>query len=300
VPLNFEKENLGNLILERFNLKPKKKDLKTWRQMVNVMKRAKKTVKIGIVGKYFNTGNFTLADSYISVIEAIKHGSWVNKVKPILSWISTDEIKEKGVKMLKNYDGIIIPQGWGSRGAEEKIKAIQYLRVNKIPYLGLCYGMQMAVIEFARHVCGLRGANSEEVDPKTKYPVIHIMPEQKKYLREQQYGGTIRLGAWPSKLKPKSRVAKIYGTAKISERHRHRYEFNHQYRSKMEKQGLTIAGTSPDGKLVECISIEDHPFFIGTQFHPEYKSRPLRPHPLFIAFVRACLITSKHKDRAGR
>lgn len=296
IPLNFEKEKLGEKILNELGLKAKAVDLKEWRAMVRKIKNAKKEVKIGVVGKYFDTGDFTLADSYISVIEAVKHGSWPNNVKPILEWISTQEIKNKGVKMLSQYDGVIIPQGWGSRGSEEKIKAIQYLRVNKIPYLGLCYGMQMAVIEFARNVCRLKGADSAEINPKTKHPVIHIMPEQEEYLKKNQYGGTIRLGAWPCKLKKDSVVAKIYGKAKVSERHRHRYEFNEKYRARMEKKGLTIAGTSPDGKLVECISIEDHPFFVGTQFHPEYKSRPLDPHPLFAAFIKACLKNKKTKN----
>jgi len=289
IPINFEKENFGNKILKELNLKPNKQDMRAWKNMLRKMQSAKRQVKIGIVGKYFGTGNFTLADSYISVIEAVKHGSWVNNVKPEMVWVDTEEIEKEGVKCLAEYDGIIIPQGWGSRGSEGKIKAIQYCRTKKVPYLGLCYGMQMAVVEFARHVCRMKGASSEEANPRTKFPVIHVMPEQEEYLKKKQYGGTIRLGAWPCKLNPKSKVAKMYGQTRISERHRHRYEFNNKYRARMEKKGLTIAGTSPDGKLVECISIEDHPFFVGTQYHPEYKSRPLDPHPLFVAFVKACL-----------
>ncbi len=294
VPLNFEKDNLGDRILEKFGLRQRRKDLVEWRRMVAASKRAKKEVKIGIVGKYFATGDFCLADSYISVIEAIKHAGIANKVKPNLVWINTDQIEKKGVRSLRTFDGIIVPQGWGSRGSEGKIRTIQFCRENNVPYFGLCYGMQMAVIEFARSVCGLTGANSEEVDPKTPHPVIHIMPEQKELIAKKQYGGTIRLGGWPCKIIPGTHLAKAYakkfGPNKkiVSERHRHRYEFNNAYREQFEACGLTIAGTSPDGKIVEAIEITDHPFFIGTQFHPEYISRPLDPHPLFIEFVRVC------------
>jgi CTP synthase len=259
--------------------------------MVREIKEAKKSVTIGIVGKYFNTGNFVLADSYISVIEAIKHACRVNKCQPVLKWLSTKELEEQGAAVaLKGLDGVIVPQGWGKRGAEGKIDAIRYCREKKVPYFGLCYGMQMAVIEFARDVCGFKDANSEEVDPKTTHPVIHIMPEQQEYLKKRQYGGTIRLGAWPCKLKSNTHIAKAYGNKlNIFERHRHRYEFNNKFREIMEKKGLKIVGTSPDGKLVEAVEIINHPFFIGTQFHPEYKSRPLAPHPLFVEFVKCCL-----------
>ena len=299
VPLNFEKDNLGVRILAKFGLKEKKKDLVQWRKMVRKIKAAKKEVNIGIVGKYFATGDFCLADSYISVIEAIKHAAMVNNCRPNLHWINTAEIEKKGTRSLRAYDGIIVPQGWGSRGSEGKIKTIKFCRENKVPYFGLCYGMQMAVIEFARNVCGFRDANSEEINPKTPYPVIHIMPEQKELIAKKQYGGTIRLGGWPCKIVPGTHLAKAYakkfGPKKkiISERHRHRYEFNNAYREEMEARGLTIAGTSPDGRIVEAIEITDHPFFIGTQFHPEYISRPLDPHPLFIEFVRVCLEESK-------
>ncbi len=293
VPLNFEKDKLGDLILKKFNLDPREDDLEEWRKMVQELKEADKEVKIGMVGKYFNTGDFVLADSYISVIEAVKHGARVNKIKPKLVWLSAEEIEEKGTDILKDLDGIIIPQGWGSRGSEGKIKAIQYCRENKVPYLGLCYGMQMAVIEFARNVCGLEGANSAEIDPKTPHPVIHIMPEQEKLIAERGYGGTIRLGGWPCKILPDTHLAKVYKERikdkdVVSERHRHRYEFNNKYREILEKNGLKVAGVSPDNKIVEAIEITDHPFFIGTQFHPEYISRPLDSHPLFIEFVKAC------------
>ncbi len=294
VPINFEKDHLGTRILEKFNLKSVKHDLDDWRKMVRLIKGAKKEVNIGIVGKYFATGDFNLADSYISVIEAIKHACMVNKCRPNLRWINTEEIEENGIKSLKEFNGIIVPQGWGSRGAEGKIKTIEYCRKSNVPYFGLCYGMQMAVIEFARHVCKLRRANSEEVDPKTPHPVIHIMPEQKELIAQKQYGGTIRLGGWPCKIKLGTHLAQAYekkfGNKRVvSERHRHRYEFNNKYRQKFEKAGMTICGTSPDGKLVEAIEIISHPFFIGTQFHPEYISRPLDPHPLFVEFVKVCL-----------
>jgi len=293
VPVNFEKDGLGDMILKNFNLKSKKKDLKKWTEMVKKSKAAKKEVYIGVVGKYFATGDFSLSDSYISVIEAIKHACTVNNVKPKLDWISAEDMEKHGTKSLKKYDGIIVPQGWGGRGSEGKMKAIEFCRVNKKPYFGLCYGMQMAVIEFARNACKMKDANTEEANPKTPYPVIHIMPEQKELLAKKQYGGTIRLGGWPCKITPGTHLAKAYAkkfgkTGVISERHRHRYEFNNEYREILEKNGLTIAGTSPDGKIVEAIEITKHPFFIGTQFHPEYISRPLDPHPLFVEFVRVC------------
>ena len=302
VPINFERDKLGTRILEKFGLKDKKKDLVDWRKMVRKIKNAKREVNIGIVGKYFATGNFELADSYISVIEALKHAGGANNCKPNLHWINTEEIEKNGIKVLKELDGIIVPQGWGSRGSEGKIKTIKYCRENNIPYFGLCYGMQMAVIEFARNVCKLRKANSEEADPKTPHPVIHIMPGQKELIEKRGYGGTIRLGGWPCKIIKDTHLAKAYekkfGTKKvISERHRHRYEFNNKYRAKLEKAGLKICGTSPDGSIVEAIEITNHPFFIGTQFHPEYISRPLDPHPLFVEFVRVCLSVRKKKDK---
>ncbi len=290
IPINFEKDNLGERILEKFKIKSKKKDLVEWKKMVNIQKKADKTVEIGIVGKYFATGDFNLTDSYISVIEAIKHAGITNKCKPNLHWINTSEIEKNGICSLKKYDGIIVPQGWGSRGSEGKIKTIQYCRENNKPYFGLCYGMQMAVIEFARNVCGWKDANSEEIDPKTQYPVIHIMPGQKELIEKKQYGGTIRLGGWQCKIIANTNLVKAYKDKKIvTERHRHRYEFNNKYREELEKAGLTICGISPDGKIVEAIEITNHPFFIGTQFHPEYISRPLDPHPLFVEFVKVCL-----------
>ncbi|MDP3043355.1 MAG: CTP synthase [bacterium] len=300
VPVNFEKDNLGNRILEKFNLKARKKDLVEWRKLVKTIHSVKQEINVGIVGKYFATGDFCLADSYISVIEAVKHSCWANKCKPRFTWVNAEEIEKNGVKSLKGMDGIIVPQGWGSRGSEGKIKTIKYCRENNIPYFGLCYGMQMAVIEFARNVCKLNRANSEEIDPKTPNPVIHIMPGQKELIAKKQYGGTIRLGGWPCRIISGTHLAKAYkkkfgAQDIISERHRHRYEFNNDYRERFEKNGLTIAGTSPDGKIVEAVEITKHPFFIGTQFHPEYISRPLNPHPLFVEFVRVCLKLKRKK-----
>jgi CTP synthase len=304
VPINFEKDGLGDRILFKFGLRRRRKDLVGWREMVNKIKRAKTSVAIGIVGKYFSTGDFCLSDSYISVIEAIKHAAAVNNCSPRLYWINAEEIDKKGTAGLRKCDGLIVPQGWGSRGAEGKIKTIRYCRERGVPYFGLCYGMQMAVIEFARHVLKLEKANSEEVDPKTPDPVIHIMPGQKELLAKRQYGGTIRLGGWPCEIIPGTHMAKAYKkkfptfakalTGKgdkmvVSERHRHRYEFNNDYRERYAKAGLAVCGTSPDGRIVEAVEITKHPFFIGTQFHPEYISRPLDPHPLFVEFVRVCL-----------
>lgn len=300
VPVNFEKEHLGERILARFGLRPRRKDLVEWRAMIRRIKTAKKEVTVGIVGKYFLSGAFTMTDSYISVLEAIKHAGAANHCKVNIQWLASEEVEKDGAKLLKQFDGIIVPQGWGTRGAEGKIKTIKYCRENKVPYFGLCYGMQMAVIEFARHVAGLKGANSREVNPKTPYPIIDVMETQKENLAQGHYGGTIRLGGWPCRLVPGTRLAKIYSKkfgAKriISERHRHRYEFNPKYRELLELKGLTICGTSPDNSIVEAIEITDHPFFIGTQFHPEYISRPLDPHPLFVEFVKVCLGRKKKK-----
>ncbi|MCD4762023.1 CTP synthase [bacterium] len=293
VPLNFEKDKLGDRILEKFGIKSSRRNLVEWKKMVAAGKRTKKEIDIGIVGKYFATGDFCLSDSYISVIEAVKHACIANKLKLKLHWINTEDVEKNGIRSLKKYDGIIVPQGWGSRGSEGKIATIKYCREHRVPYLGLCYGMQMAVIEFARNVCKLRDANSEEVNQKTKHPVIHIMPGQRELIAKKQFGGTIRLGGWPCKIVKGTHMANAYekkfGEKRVvSERHRHRYEFNNTYRKQFEKCGLKIAGTSPDNKIVEAIEISDHPFFIGTQFHPEYISRPLDPHPLFVEFAKVC------------
>jgi len=289
VPLNFIKENLDIKILKRFGLSPKQKDLKEWSTFVRKAQQLKKSVKIGIVGKYFGTGEFTLADSYISVIESLKFASWANKVKPELVWIDPQEYEKNpsAVKELKRFDGILVPGGFGKRGTEGKIKAIEFCRKQKIPFFGLCFGLQLAVIEFARNMCGLKDATSSEFEQRAKTPVIDVMPEQKVLLQEKKYGGTMRLGAYRCKLKKGTLAYKAYGKEHITERHRHRYELNNKYREILEKRGMIMSGVNPERNLVEIIELKDHPFFVGTQFHPEFKSRPLEPHPLFLEFVRA-------------
>jgi len=292
IPINFEKDNIGNRILNKFGLRAKKFDLKNWAELVKFIKSVKKPVKIGIVGKYFETGEFTLADSYISVIEAIKHAAWFFKRKPEIDWLSSEKYENSpsAVKELKRYNGIIVPGGFGSRGVEGKIKAIEFCRKNKIPFLGLCLGMQLAVIEFARNVCNLKNANSTEFLPNCQYPVIELMLEQKSLLKEKRYGGTMRLGAWPCKIKSKTISARVYKTLMTSERHRHRYELNNEFRKNLEAKGMIMAGINPEKDLVEIIEIKKHPFFVACQFHPEFKSRPLKPHPLFREFIRTATL----------
>ena len=297
IPVNFEKENMGKRILTHFGLKPKNNDMREWKDFVRKIKNAEKPVKIGIVGKYFESGDFTLMDSYISVIEAIKHASFYFSRKPEISWLSAEKYERdpSTAAELKNYDGVIVPGGFGNRGVEGKINAIKFCRENKIPYFGLCLGMQLATIEFARNVCGIKNANSTEFDKKCQ-PVIDVMPEQKALLKEKHYGATMRLGAYKCKVYPDTISFSAYKKDSaankpfvISERHRHRYEFNNDFKDKLQGKGLTLAGINPERNLVEIIEIKGHPFFVGTQFHPEFKSRPLRPHPLFREFIRASI-----------
>jgi len=291
VPLNFEKENLGERILEKLGLESKiKSDLQDWKELVNCIKQAQEVVKIGIVGKYFQTGKFTLMDSYISVIEAVKHACYYFKKKPEIHWLSASDYEQNPelAKELKDYGGIIVPGGFGTRGIEGKIKAIQFCRENNIPFLGLCLGMQLATIEFARNVAGIKKASSAEFSDKEDIEnVIDVMEDQKKLLKDQKYGGTMRLGAYDCKIIPGTLSERAYGKELISERHRHRYELNNKYRDILEKKGLTVAGVNPERDLVEIIEIKNHPFFVASQFHPEFKSRPLRPHPLFREFIKA-------------
>jgi len=302
IPVNFEKDNLGKIILKKFSLRSKKENLRDWKKLVKVIKTTRKKVKIGVVGKYFETGDFTLADSYISIIEAIKHASWLNKVKPELTWISSEvyERNPQKLKELENFDGVIVPGGFGSRGTEGKIKAIEFCRKNKIPYLGLCFGMQLAVVEFSRNVCGMKDANTTEIVRHSKYPVIDVMPEQKDLLDEKKYGGTMRLGAYSCLVKNNTIANFAYKKAKwgkenkkgdilLKERHRHRYELNNEFRKALEDKGLIMSGINPERDLIEIIELKNHPFFVGTQFHPEFKSRPLNPHPLFREFIRAAI-----------
>jgi CTP synthase len=303
VPVNFERDNLGRNILKKLGIRARKTDLMDiWKKKIKKMRNLKKEVNIGIVGKYFKSGKFDLKDSYVSVLEAINHASWELGVKPNIHWIVADDFEKdrKLQKELLKMDGVVVPQGWGSRGAEGKIRAIQTVRENKIPYLGLCYGMQMAVVEYSRNVLGFKDANSQEVDPNSKNHVIHLMEEQKKLLKEGKFGGTIRLGAWPCKIEDNSLLISLYKKygnglystiPTVMERHRHRYEFNNEYREQLEGAGLILSGKSPDGSLVEAIELskKDHPFFVATQYHPELKTRFLEPHPIFLGFINACI-----------
>jgi CTP synthase len=301
IPINFEKDNLGKKILNKFKVKAKKSDLEDWKKLIKKIHRSSNPVKIGIVGKYFETGKFALMDSYISILEAIKHASWHFGRKPEISWLSAQDYEKRSRNLgeLKNYDGIIVPGGFGNRGTEGKIKAIAFCRKNKIPFLGLCLGMQLAVVEFARNVCGIKGANSTEFLKNCQAPVIDVMPEQKALLREKRYGGTMRLGDYSCKIKPKTIGFKAYlssgvkidseGQMIVAERHRHRYELNNAFRDRLEQKGMIMTGINPEKDLVELIELKNHPFFIGTQFHPEFKSRPSRPHPLFKEFIKAAI-----------
>jgi len=303
VPINFEEENLGNRILSKLKMRSRgRTDLSQWKSLVKTIKGANNAVKIGVVGKYFETGDFVLSDSYLSVIEAIKHAAWAHNRKPDITWLNSDHYEKfpKSVSELKNYDGIIVPGGFGARGVEGKILTAKFCRENNIPYLGLCYGMQIATIEFARNVCGIKDAHSTEVKQKAPHPVIDILPEQKTNLQRKDFGATMRLGTYPCKLKAGTAAFRAYknsdfkkevknGDIVISERHRHRYELNNEYKKTLEDKGLVMSGVNPDRDLVEIIELPKRKFYLGTQFHPEFKSRPLRPHPLFSAFVKACL-----------
>ncbi len=290
VPLNFERDKISTRILNKFKVRPRTRDLKEWRALQDRIARAHKEVHIGIVGKYFGTGDFVLSDSYLSVIES-KHAVWANNAVPRIQWLDAEEYEKHPEKLheLKQFDGIIVPGGFGSRGVEGKIRAIEYVRKNKIPYFGLCYGMQLAVIEFARNVAKLSGAHTAEINPKAAHKIIDLMMEQKQNLETRKYGGTMRLGGYQCDLIPGTRAARAYKKRQIIERHRHRYEFNNQYREILEKKGLVISGINKERDLVEIVELPNHPFFVGTQFHPEFTSRPLRPHPLFNAFVKAGL-----------
>src|SRR3989339_27632 len=291
IPALFEEQGLSSTILKKFRLKPRPSDLKKWKAMASVQENAKKTVKIGVVGKYFSTGDYTLSDSYISVIESLKHAAWANHARIEMEWINSEQF-EDGTKKLADlhaFDGVLVPGGFGTRGIEGVISTVKYCREKKIPYFGLCYGMQLATVEFARNVLGKTGAHTVEVDEATKDPIIHVNPVQLKNIRENRYGGTMRLGAYDCDLKPGTIARRAYGVPSISERHRHRYEFNNEYAAAIEKKGMIISGINPQTGLVELVELKGHPFFVGVQFHPEFHSRPLRPHPLFKAFIKAAL-----------
>lgn len=292
VPLNFEKDQFGDLLLNALRLpKDRKADMKEWEDFVHRVKNPKKEVSIGIVGKYFDTGDYVLSDAYLSVIEALKFSGAEVGVKPKIEWVNAKDF-ERGtadVDMLKKYDGIIVPGGFGETGIEGKLMAIRYAREHKIPYFGLCYGFQLAVIEYCRNVLGIEDAHTVEINPGTANPVVDVMPEQVALLESNNYGATMRLGVYPAHLTKGTIAHEAYGKDVIEERHRHRYEINPQYVDRIREGGFVFSGTSPDGVLMEVGELprDKHPFFLGSQFHPELQARPLDPHPLFTAFLKA-------------
>ncbi|OGJ22389.1 MAG: CTP synthase [Candidatus Pacebacteria bacterium RIFCSPHIGHO2_01_FULL_46_10] len=300
VPLLFANQKFDAKILKSLHLPTKSLKITPWKSMIKSLKAHHPSVKIGVIGKYLATGEYQLRDSYAALYDAIQHAALPVKVTPEIHWINSEKLEkmagEEIKKVLGELDGIVVPIGWGGRGVEGKIVAIQYAREYKIPYLGLCYGMQLAVVEFARNVLGWKDAQSQEVDPHSQHLVVHMIPAQKRILENRAYGGTMRLGAWECKLKPGTLAHSVYGKDLISERHRHRYEFNDEYAEELEKAGLVISGRSVKENLVEMVELPPsmHPFFIGTQGHPEYKSRPLKPHPMFVAFVEA---SKKHRSK---
>ncbi|MDK2990901.1 MAG: synthase [Clostridiales bacterium] len=282
VPLFLEKEGLADVVIKDLGIKCQPSDMTEWQHMVNKLHNLSDEITIGLVGKYIE-----LHDAYLSIVESLCHGGIANGVKVNIKWVHAESVDNQTAKqLLADVDGILVPGGFGDRGIDGKIMAIQYARENKVPYLGICLGMQTAVVEFARNVAGLKGAHSTEFDPSTPYPVIDIMPEQKQIADK---GGTMRLGAYPCNLKTGTLSAKAYEQSMISERHRHRYEFNNAFREILQQHGMVIAGTSPDNRLVEIIELKDHPWFVAVQFHPEFKSRPNRAHPLFRDFVKAAV-----------
>ena len=300
VPLNFEHDQFGDLLLDALELPAQAPaEMTKWKEFVDKLKHENKEVTIGIVGKYFDTGDFVLSDAYLSVIEALKFSGAELSVKPKIEWVNAKDF-EKGtdIEMLSKYDGIIVPGGFGETGIEGKLKAARFAREHKIPYFGLCYGLHMMVIEYARNVLGLEGAHTVEINPNTKYPVVDVMPEQVALIKEGKYGGTMRLGSYPAHLKKGSIAQESYGTDVVEERHRHRYEINPEYVKQIEDAGLVFSGSSPDGILMEIAELprDQHPFYLGTQFHPELQARPLSPHPLFTEFLRASL--AKHEKEA--
>ena len=295
VPVNFERDNLSKILCETLSLTPKNRvgDLKEWKKFVKHVKNGNGEVNIAIVGKYFDSGEFSLSDAYISIIHALKFSAYKLGVKPKLHYLNAGDFEtgKKDLSELKQFDGVLVPGGFGKTAVEGKIKVIEYIRKNKIPFFGICYGMQLAVIEYSRNVARLDNAHTTEVNQKTPYPVIYIMPEQEKNVAENRYGGTMRLGAYKAVLEKGSIAREAYGKESISERHRHRYEVNPAYVENLKNAGLVFSGVSPDRHLMEIIELprDVHPFFVATQFHPEFQARPLDPHPLFTAFVKASI-----------
>lgn len=284
VPLVYEQYNMSKLLSEKLNIPNLKPDLREWDKLNETFEHLSESITIGIAGKYVG-----LDDAYISVIEALKSAGFAHNISIDVVWLDSEEIEKNGTKELEKVDGIVVPGGFGTRGSEGKVIAAKYARENDVPYLGLCLGSQILSIEFARNVIGLKDANSTEFDEQTPHPVIHIMEDQKVIKKK---GGTMRLGAYPCVIKKGTKAHEAYGKTEISERHRHRYEFNNEYRDQLEEHGLIISGTSPDGLLVEIVEVKDHPFMVASQFHPEFKSRPLKPHPLFKKFVQTIVTQS--------
>ena len=298
VPLVLESQNITENILNKLSLPVKKINLTSWEKFLKDIKKVDKTIKVAIIGKYFKTGEYHLKDAYAALFDAINHAGWANHTKVETVWVSAQQVEKDGAdKLLKGMDGIIVPIGWGERGAEGMIAAASYARKHKIPYLGLCYGMQLAVIAFARDVLGWKDANTEENDKKSTHKVIHMIPGQKELLEHRAYGGTMRLGSWEALVKPGTYAWEMYDkyggfidkkTGLTAERHRHRYEFNDEYAFDLEKAGLVISARSKIENLVEIVELprSEHPFYVGTQGHPEYKSYPSKPHPIFIEFIK--------------
>ena len=291
IPLNFEKDHLSDRLCNLLSLScNQSSDLKSWKQFVSKSKNTKNTVRIAVVGKYFSSGDFVLADVYISVLEAIKYSSYKLGLKPEIVYLSANDfLDKKSLKELKQYDGVLLPGGFGKTGVEGMINVIKYARENKIPYFGICYGMQLAVLEFARNVLNLKNASTEEIDPMAKDLVIGVMADQKTKIASGDMGGSMRLGQYPTVITKGSIAHKSYKQDTVLERHRHRYEVNLNYVVELEKAGMQFSGKSPDGRLMEIMELPTtvHPFFLGIQFHPELQARPLTPHPLFTAFIKA-------------
>ncbi|MBP6889001.1 MAG: CTP synthase [Candidatus Moranbacteria bacterium] len=297
VPLNFEQDHLGNRLLKKLGLKAKKHDLSVWEKRVMRNRKSTEVLRIGVVGKYFKTGDYVFSDAYISVIEALKHAACEVGRRIEFDWVDSADFETdpKQLESLRTYQGILVPGGFGGRGIEGIISAIRFCREEKIPYFGLCYGMQLMVIEYARSVMKLESAHTKEVNSDTVYPVIDILPEQVEKLRKKNFGATMRLGQYPATVKSGTIARDAYKSDTILERHRHRYEVNPEYIEQIEAAGLLFSATSPDGVLMEIAELpkKQHPFFLGTQFHPEFQSSLVAPHPLFVAFLRAAIKEGK-------
>lgn len=291
IPLNYEEDKLSERLCSILNLKAKQKpDLSAWKRFVKRSKNGEATVKIAVVGKYFNSGDFLLADVYLSILEAIKFSTYSLNLKPEIHYLSAQDFEDKKkLRELRKYDGVLVPGGFGTNGVQGKLNVIEYTRKNKIPYFGICYGMQLMVLEYAQNILKLKNASTEEINAKADHLVVAVMDEQKAKLAEKNMGGSMRLGAYEAVISKDSHARRAYKAATIVERHRHRYEVNPDYVARLEEKGLQFTGQSADGLLMEIaeLPVEEHPFFVGVQFHPELQARPLDPHPLFTAFVKA-------------